>query len=182
MWTRIPAYVCSVCGTKQGSLAVLRSNPNRVGELYVSLCVPHWHCIALHCVARTLGPLPAHSWRSRHLIPLLPHAYLRPPPLHAHTTHRPSPHRGARPRQAACRQQAVDQVSPSPIPFSFIHTITLIPPPLLPSPGDFMAPSYTESASAALLRDPETGGGQMRSDATGAGEENQPGGGTSGGR
>ncbi|KAM3570519.1 hypothetical protein VYU27_007420 [Nannochloropsis oceanica] len=43
--------------------------------------------------------------------------------------------------------------------------------------GDFMAPSYTESASAALLRDPETGGGQIRSEATGAGEENQPGGG-----
>lgn len=40
-----------------------------------------------------------------------------------------------------------------------------------------MAPSYTESASAALLRDPETGGGQIRSEATGAGEENQPGGG-----
>ncbi|EWM23828.1 hypothetical protein NSK_007774 [Nannochloropsis salina CCMP1776] len=37
--------------------------------------------------------------------------------------------------------------------------------------GDFMAPSYTESASAALLRDAETGGGQMRSDATGAGED-----------
>lgn len=49
---------------------------------------------------------------------------------------------------------------------------------LLPSAGDFMAPSYTESASAALLRDPETGGGQMRSEATGAGEENQPAGGT----
>ncbi len=40
-----------------------------------------------------------------------------------------------------------------------------------------MAPSYTESASAALLRDPESGGQPLRSDATGAGDAGNEGGG-----
>lgn len=81
--------------------------------------------------------------------------------------------------QHVVNKRWIRQESPhKSFPFSWNSQQTPTSFLLLPPAGDFMAPSYTESASAALLRDPETGGGQIRSEATGAGEENQPGGGT----